>query len=351
MRKLKIGYWPLSKDLKSPGDRRRLIFWANLHGHEIILDRTKKVDVIVASENSDFNSPYFNHSQVPVIFDLIDAYSIPNNPIEDMLRGLVKHLDKQISGPVKPFSQHVQEFCRKSDAVICSSIEQKELIKQHNGNIHIILDSHEEIRFLAPQLQTNFHPIANQLLWEGQPATIGGVKEIAPILSRLSGEFNLQMSFVTDETYFRYLNKYAKKDTFNLLQKTLLPGVPRIRIHQWSMSNLLMQASQSNLAIIPLNLSIPIQNFKPENRLLIMWRLGLPCLTSMTPAYQRVALQAGVEVVCNNSNDWFEEMNLILSDPEYALNQVVLGQNFLRENHSSEILMRKWDQVFESVIG
>ena len=56
MRSLKVGYWPISKNLDAAGDRRRLVFWAKNRGHEIITDITQKVDVIVASENADFRS-------------------------------------------------------------------------------------------------------------------------------------------------------------------------------------------------------------------------------------------------------------------------------------------------------
>ena len=49
MRKLKVGYWPLSSTLNSPGDRRRLIFWADARGHTIVTDLNQSVDVIVAS--------------------------------------------------------------------------------------------------------------------------------------------------------------------------------------------------------------------------------------------------------------------------------------------------------------
>ena len=59
MKPLKIGYWPLSPTLKSAGDRRRLLFWAKDRGHTVITDLTQKVDVIVASENSDFQSIVF----------------------------------------------------------------------------------------------------------------------------------------------------------------------------------------------------------------------------------------------------------------------------------------------------
>jgi hypothetical protein len=76
MNKLKVGYWPLSSNLKSAGDRRRVVFWAQARGHEIITDLSQKVDVVIASEKSDFDSPAFSNPKVPVIFDLVDVFNL-----------------------------------------------------------------------------------------------------------------------------------------------------------------------------------------------------------------------------------------------------------------------------------
>ena len=138
MQKLRIGYWPLSQKLNSAGDRRRLIFWAQARGHVIITDLSQKVDVIVASENSDFNSQYFSKKRIPVIFDLVDAYLSPLSPSDDLARGIAKRLSDQISGHIKPFSHHIRDFCLNSSAVICSSIEQEEVIQPYNTNTHVI---------------------------------------------------------------------------------------------------------------------------------------------------------------------------------------------------------------------
>jgi hypothetical protein len=123
MRKLKIGYWPLSSNLKSPGDRRRVVFWAEARGHSIVTDLTQNVDAIVVSENSDFNSAVLAQREIPVILDLVDAYLSPLNPIDDLARGLVKKVSGQISGGLKPFSHHIRDVCLSSRAVICSSLE------------------------------------------------------------------------------------------------------------------------------------------------------------------------------------------------------------------------------------
>jgi len=351
MRKLKIGYWPLSESLQAPGDRRRIIFWANARGHEIVRNLSLKVDVIVASENSDFNSPYFNQKATPIIFDLVDAYLSPLNPYDDFVRGFAKCLSRQISGAVKPFSQHVRYFCELSSAVICSSPEQKRLIAGHNINTHVILDSHEELPFIDPYQLKMKDSFNQKVLWEGQPATIRGVNYIHPVLSELTKTKDLEFDFVTDENFFRFLNKFFPRSTLKRLEKDLYMVADRISITPWSISSLVKSAQSSAAAVIPLDLTIPMQRLKPENRLLIMWRLGLPCLTSPSPAYVRVAHQAGVNATCSKLDDWREKLNQILDDPDFAYDQALAGQNYLRENHNRTILLNKWDLAFESVLG
>ena len=351
MRKLKVGYWPLSPTFASAGDRRRLVFWAQARGHTIVTDLNQSVDVIVASENSDFNSPYFVQKEVPVIFDLVDAYLSPLNAFDDFARGLAKRITGHLSGGVKPFSHHVRDFCMNSSAVICSSSEQEEIIRPYNTNTHVILDSHDEIEFIDPPNPRNSKSDKARILWEGQPATIGGVKIIAPVLSNLSKTTNLSVDFVTDENYFQFLNKYIERSTLGLLERNLGELRDHVNIIPWSPKNLVECARASSLAIIPIDLSLPMQKLKPENRLLIMWRLGLPCLTSPSPAYIRVARQAGVIASCSNLENWLINFNRLLGDPDIAFNEIVAGQNYLRENHNQSVLLRKWDYAFESVVG
>ncbi len=351
MSKLKIGYWPLSQSLNSAGDRRRLIFWAKARGHSVVTDLSKSVDVIVASENSDFNSSLFFQRQIPVIFDLVDAYLSPLNAFDDLGRGCAKRISRQISGRIKPFSHHVRDFCTNSSAVICSSIEQEALIKNFNSNTHVILDSHDEIPLIEPKPPLIQRSSERRILWEGQPATIRGVRSISRTLSRLSEQNDLHFNFVTDENYFLLLNKYVQKQTMDLLKRDLGQVADLARIIPWTSDNLVAHAQSSTAAMIPIDLSVPMQKLKPENRLLIMWRLGLPCLTSPSPAYARVARQAGVTAICENPQQWFENFSRLLNDPEFAYGEIVSGQNYLRENHNRTILLNKWDLAIESVMS
>jgi hypothetical protein len=352
MLKLKVGYWPLSGSLDSPGDRRRLVFWARSRGHEIITDLSQKVDVVVASENSDFKSRVFRETKAPIIFDLVDAYLCPKNPIDDLVRGIAKRVDKQLSSGLSTYTRYVKDFCQLSKLVICSSPEQEQIAQKFNVNTHIILDCHSEIPFRdltaitkSPKLHTN------KILWEGQPATLGGIKKIRSALKKIVSINDLELEFITDKKYFKLLNKYISANTLDLLADSLKLGENKVSVTSWSPKNLLEVAQTTTFAIIPTDLSNPIVKFKPENRLLIMWRLGLPCLTSASPAYERVSSNAGVGAVCKDSNEWLRKMQILINDPDFARDEALKGQAYLRDHHTESQILKKWDAAIESALS
>lgn len=351
MKTLRIGYWPLSSNLQAAGDRRRLVFWAGSRGHTITQDLHSDIDVIIASENSDFNSRIFLESKIPVVLDLVDSYLTPLNFREDLARGFAKRLTKGLTGPIKPFSEHVKEFCRNSKIVICSSIEQAAIVREFNANTHVILDFHEEIPYIDFSDRIPLKKDNNRILWEGQPATIGGINQITSTLLELVDKYEIELDLVTDTYYYKTLNKYFKMDTIDLLRKDLGQISRSCNLITWSTSNLFDTAAYAKVAMIPIDLSIPMQSLKPENRLLIMWRMGLPCLTSPSHAYRRVAEAAGVDVICNSMDEWLQKFGKMLEDPSFRSEQILGGQNYLRENHNKSILLKKWDTAIESALS
>ena len=348
MHSLKVGYWPHSSDLKSAGDRRRVVFWAKKRGHQLITDLTQKVDVIVVSESADFRSKILRNTKLPLVFDLVDAYLCPRNRTDDFIRGISKRLDGQISSGFQYFTNYIEEFCTRSSAVICSSPEQEKMIKKYNSNTHIILDSHEELPFVEIN---NKNRLVKTVLWEGQPATIPGIGKISSVLSSVANENDIEFAFVTDLDYFRVLNKYFRGKTSKLIQRVSGLKVERFSVTEWSTESLILKSNVSNFSIIPIDLTIPLFKFKPENRLLIMWRLGLACLTSASPAYVRVANKAGVSAICESPSEWRFKIQQMLGDPELAQIEALRGQTYVRENHNESLLLRKWDEAIESALS
>jgi hypothetical protein len=312
---------------------------------------SQRVDVIIASEKTDFKSLIFSKRKSPIIFDLIDAYLSPLNLFDDLARGVAKKISGQISGEVKPFSKHVKDFCVEADAVICSSIEQEKMIIPYNRNTHVILDSHDEIPFLKPLHPNQMKATEFRILWEGQPATIRGVRQISSALAQLATTNDLHINFVTDQNYFKFLGTHFERNTSALLNRDLREVHDKISIIPWNPINLVETARNSTVAMIPIDLSVPMQRLKPENRLLIMWRLGLPCLCSASPAYIRVSDVAGVSSTCEDEKVWNIRFSKLFNDPVFAFEEIVRGQSYLYEYHNRSVLLDKWDRVVESVMG
>jgi hypothetical protein len=348
VRKLRIGYQPLSPDLSQPGDRRRVVFWAKHRGHEIVTDLSQETDVILLSEKADLGNFSKNTTGAPIIFDLVDAYLAPEKRAKDWLRGASKVMNGQISGTPKRFTKFVEELCTESAAVICSSPEQQETIRPFSSNVHVILDSHDELPMVPFSKYNN--KTSQRILWEGMPATIKGLAQIGEAISSIGGHRRIELGLVTDESYFLFLNKYIKRDTTSLLTSTLKSANSFSSVIPWSIKNLTEQASASDLAVIPIDLSKPIQYLKPENRLLIMWRLGLPCLTSPSPAYLRVARKAKVDSTCDSPTEWLGKISGFIENRDLAEENVTLGQAYLNEFHNTEQLLERWDRAFESVL-
>ena len=57
-------------------------------------------------------------------------------------------------------------------------------------------------------------------------------------------------------------------------------------VTQWS-ETVSVIATACDLAVIPLPLDRPLERNKPETKLISFWRMGLPVVTSATPAYVR----------------------------------------------------------------
>jgi hypothetical protein len=347
MKKLRIGYFPLSKDLTHPGDRRRLVYWAQTRGHELVLNPDQNIDFIVASETTDLYQLLRSHKGIPIVYDLIDAYLTPDSQLRNYGRGFAKFINRSVTGRPKRYTETVQDYCKIASATICSSQEQSASIKRYSKNVHIILDSHDEIPLSSYRGQN--HSSSKNIMWEGMPYTLPGLFEVRAPLYSLAKEFKMSLDIVTDLDFKKYLGKYVSQSTDDLIRNVYSDSPFTVNLIPWEINALVSKARSSHLGIIPVKENA-FQWLKPENRLLIMWRLGLPCITSATPSFSRVSEATRSDFVCNSQTEWVFKISRVLEDPLYAEHNVLLGQKYLRENHSKEIFLSNWDNVVKSVI-
>lgn len=341
MRKLKIGLFPFSSNLQHPGDRRRVVSWAQSRGHELRLYEHKNVDLICISERANF-SALSKIKSVPKIFDLIDGYLATKPTKGDFLRGVSKSIFIQNKSLPKKFSHMVADSVSNVDLVICSSIEQKDTIEPFNRNVSIILDNHEEFPLLPFKGSKNIE--FKKLFWEGTTHTLGALKIL---LNSINNE-DLIIKIVTDKKHKVIFDRYFEKDVIKFLKKSLTNQ--KFEFDPWSITNVTSAAKQSDLAVLPVEMWDGLQYMKPENRLLIMFRLGMPSVTSGIPAYQRIERELGIGFTCANFAEWEILIKKYLADQDLAEWQVKQGQKYISEMHTQEILFEKWDKAIWSLL-
>jgi glycosyltransferase involved in cell wall biosynthesis len=344
---LRIGYVPYSADLQHPGDRRRFCFWAGRRGVDFEVARPgRRYDLVVLSARADLTYWAKAPSSTRVVYDLIDSYLAirPHDP-RDMARGIGKFALRQHSRPALSYRRAVVALCRRADAVVCTTVEQQATISPYNSNVHVVLDHHpmtfrpKDDYARGPELR---------LVWEGLPHTLGGFASIAPVLEEIAAQQPLMLTLITDLRYARLAGSFLRADTATLAESVL--RVPH-RLVPWSEDNLVREAPRADIAVIPLDAGDAFARGKPENKLLLLWRMGLPTVTTATPAYDRAMAAAGLDLTCTTTGEWATRLAALAGDESARANAGRAGRAFVETAHSAAARLADWDRVIDSVLG
>jgi len=340
----RIGYVPISSDLHSPGDRRRFVYYArqrNLHFE--IADPAESYDVVILSQCADL-SVWRQYSKGRVVYDLIDSYlAIPKTDFKGQIRGLAKFISRQSRHLQLNYWKAIEAMCRRADAVICATDEQKSDIVKFCSNTHIILDAHGMASRTIKKNYSANRPF--RIVWEGLPQTMRSLGLIHPILDRLRQKYPLELHIVTDLEYYRYLGCFGKRKTIDDAQ-TIFPDA---KLHEWKESSLSNTICSCDLAVIPLSSDDPFAYGKPENKLLLFWRMGMPVVASATPAYARAMSGAGLQMACLSDSEWSVILEAHLTDESLRREAGEKGLVYTKLNYSEGSLLASWDRLFCSL--
>jgi len=342
---MRIGYVPYSSDLVKPGDRRRFPHYARSRGLAFELaDPSESYDLVVLSARSDLVRWARCPPSTRLVYDLIDSYlAIPDNDLKARFRGLSKFSIGELSRPVRSYRRAIEEMARRADAVVCSTVEQKAMLQRFCPNVHVILDFHSELGSSHKQSYEQVEPF--RLVWEGLPQNLSGFKDIARVLRSVATDHPLTIHLVTDRCYFAYLDRFWRQSTKKLAEEILGSVV----IHEWSPRKLVEVATVSDLAVIPLDLNDPLASGKPENKVLIFWRMGVPVVASATPAHRRVMRAVGLDTACADSEEWEFWLRRLIEDEAERQRGGELGRVYANAIFDEASLLERWDAVMESL--
>lgn len=342
----RIGYVPISNSLNSPGDKRRFAYYANKRNLNFeIVDPLKEYDVIVITQKADLSIwSQYDIDGTKIVYDFIDSYlAIPKHDIKGCLRGLCKYLSGQSRDLKLDHWKALGEMCSRADAVVCSTQEQRAEILKFSRNVHIILDAHMGV---ARMVKTDFsrsQPF--RLVWEGLPQNIRSLKLLGTVLDRLREKYPVEVHIVTDHSYYNYLGKYVKTNTLHEARKIL----PDVRFHEWKEADCADIICSCDLAVIPLNLNDPFLAGKPENKLLLLWRMAMPVVTSATPAYVRAMQAAGMNYTARDDADWLTMLESLIGDVVMREQAGLMGKAYVERAFPEAAFLARWDTVFESL--
>ena len=345
MKGMRVGYAPYRADLSAPGDRRRFPHYARRRGIEFELAVPGRAyDLVVLSARADIARWVRAEPGTRVVFDLIDSYLAAGaGSTKDRLRGPAKWVTGELSRPVLSYRRAIAAMAGRADAVVCSTEEQRRDLLAFCGNVHVVLDFHAELCRPAPEPRAgekSFH-----LVWEGLPQNLGPFRKLAPVLREFAEHRPVVLHVVTDPTYGRYLGRFPRVQTGPQLHRIFEPS----RLYAWDLRTMPSIVSACDLAVIPLDDGDPLSVGKPENKLLLFWRLGVPALVSSSPAHLRAMAGAGLDMVCADQESWRENLHRLAADPAARRHAGTVGRRFAETQHGEEATLERWDRVMDSL--
>lgn len=344
LRGARIGYAPLTPDLSGPGDRRRFAFYARRRELDFELaDPDRDYDVVVVSENADPTIwARYRPGSAKLVYDLVDSYlAVRGNDLRSRLRGPVKFVSREIRHPVLDYRRAIEAMCRRADAVVCTTVEQADDIRPLCPNVHVVLDAHGS---LVRTTKTNYAVNGTvKIVWEGLPENLKSFAAIKPALDALAERADVSFHLITDLHYQE--SRFRRRDIKRLVDRYFREAY----VYEWNEYMMSSVATACDLAVIPIPSDNPLYLGKPENKLLIFWRMGIPTIVSATPAYDRAMEACGLPMACVTIDEWIAVLERYIADESARREAGRRGQLYAEANHGEEALLPRWDAVFESL--
>lgn len=343
--KPRIGYAPFQSSFQHPADSRRFAGYARARGLSIEVARPdEQYDLVVVSELADIGA-WTKYRGGKVVFDFIDSYlAIPRSDPKQFLRGVIWYLNGRHSRLRLDFKGALEAMCARADAVVCTTDEQKTDIGAFCSNVHIVLDIHDEVVRSRKQDYAASTPF--KLVWEGLPSNVSQLAAIAPVLLEVAKRQPIELNIVTDLDRPGALLWLPRIKTADVARRVF----DNIVLHRWDKDTLSQVITQCDAAIIPIVTSDPLTSGKPGNKLALLWRMGMPVLTSDTPAYRRMQEAAGAgDLVCGNDEGWRAGLERLMAEEAVRREAGERGVAYVTEFLNTDKLLTRWDAVFASL--
>jgi hypothetical protein len=346
-----VGVIPNAHDFDHPADRRRYLFYFRRKGIEFrIADSSTEYDAVYVSLTADLNEWRSYKARYPetlVILDLSDLYLMAG-PIPDRLRAVFHYLTGRTRALRWSYIATIRDMMRASDVVLCGSEEQKRFLEKLHANVIVMRDYYGlDLSARKESYALNSSGSLN-VLWEGfAHGNIRAFEMLRDVLSGVNG-YRVRVHVVTDPRYCRFGGRMLCQPTYQVLQSVFRGSPVGFHLYDWNALTFSAIATLCDMAVIPVQ-DDPIARSKPENKLLLLWSLGLPVVTSRTASYARVMQSVGNDFTCETLDEWGSKIRALAESQQLRVSYMHAAARYV-ENHCSETaISRTWDEVFAPV--
>lgn len=349
---LLVGCIPNADDFKHPADRRRYLYYLKNKGIAYEhAEFNKSYSVLYLAINADLSKwaeykgkELQKGNHVRVIFDLSDSY-MTDSWLKDRLRSVYHFISGQASKLRLSYKASLLKMIQNTDVLLCASDEQKIFLDAYHPNVIVAKDYFEDD---IKQAKVNYElttPGEINILWEGfSHGNLKIFEMLRQIIDNL-GSFKIKLHFITDPEYCKIGTSYLCKPTYTILKDIFSDSLASIHVYDWNPVTFSSIAATCDLALIPIP-DDPIMMRKPENKMILLWSLGIPVVSTNTASYSRVMKDANEVFVCDTMDDWKSRITELASSKERRESYMKNVKNYLHKYASAEVLLSIWDKVF-----
>lgn len=350
---MKVGIIPVSRDLSHPADRRRIFYFLNKFGVDYDIAQYNKhythVYITIGADLSLWSNYLVQWdksiSRPRLIFDFCDDL-LTASFLHDHLRSCYFF----ISGKNKRFNFSYKKTILKmiscADIVVCGSTEQKLKLDKIHANVVIVRD------FFGADIhnkKVNYALRSGKelnIFWEGlSHGNIEIFRKLREIVDSIH-EYKIHLHIVTDPVYCRIGSKFFCKSTFCVLSDIFKGSDAKFHLYDWTTTTFSAIASSCDFAIVPIPQNSTMRS-KPENKMLLLWQLGLPVVASDTESYSRVMTNAELKYIARTPLDWKGMILELASSIENRKDYMRRAQNYLDCFCSESVILSSWNKIFK----
>lgn len=345
-KRLTIG-WAIAKEpLSAPAYRRRIGHYLEKRSMDWEPARFGKgYDLVFVHHSADLPL-WKDYDKGKIVFDYNDDYlSGPRNSLKDRGRGIARYLAGHWSRPELDYRRAYLKMMRRADAVVCCTDAQQETARRLCRHVFQIADMQPDEDWTVKRVYESGSTF--NLVWEGLPDFQGLVCRV-PVLREFQRKRKAALHLITSLHHGRFLRNLAPVDTKREVGDKIRLG--NTFLYEWNPYLFASIVAACDLAIIPIDLERPFWLYKPSNKLLFFWRIGMPVLTDPTPAYVKLMHECGLDMVCHSSEEWVDMLDKYANDSGARKAAGVRAREFAEREYGEDRLLGKWDEVLNAVL-